>query len=244
MKKNSKDNSKMKKTKTSNYLKILINLTLFFILSYFILAYLITGSHYIYIGVLIFFTACLFIVIYFFNDIYLKIINKINPVFRLFLAYLVLVIITSFSNKFLNVNWIFLGFLFTLIIIYDSKINPGFIFISALLLIGYIPFLLIAKEYMIVKNISLYIFYFILIGIIIQIITEKNKGKYELDFKDFIFNDHKKDIKAFLLLTIFLTLIIMIIDSFYSIELIKTSFIYLMIIFFSLYIIKSIEKKS
>lgn len=183
-----------------------------------------------------------FIILMIFHKLYEHSIAKSNRIFILFVVYLLLGINMVLGTKTYSIEWAFLGFFIASVIIYDAKIDSRFLILPSLLLLSYIPFLLIGKFNVLAETIAIYVYYFLVCGVILQIIENIRKTENRLDFDNFV----KGMLKEFdwVVPTIFTGLAgisAIIASRFYEIDLIKYTSIYSFIVCLIIYSISLIK---
>jgi hypothetical protein len=230
-------NSKIKKD-----LNILIVLfALFLLLTSFILLFY-PDNPIVWMMVIAIAIAGIFLFLAFFHKTYEKAVEKINPDKILFLVYFLLLINMIAGTKYYSIEWALLGFAIAGVILYDSKIDSRFMIFPALLLLGYVPFLLIGKQNSLAETIAIYVYYFLVSGVILQILENSRQMQVSLDFEQWI----KKIIShrylgETMIFTGIAAILIIILNRFKTIELLKQTFIYLFFILIILYFLSRIK---
>jgi hypothetical protein len=227
-----------------NYFNILFGLFIFYFFSSFLLFYFLTEYRIFFVFASIFSIAVLFIILLFFHKKYDKLIKKINPATMLIIIYAFLGINIFFVNRFYSVEWAFLGFIIAGVISYDSKIDSRFFLIPALIFLAYIPFLLIAQKNTIAENTAIYIYYFLIIGVVLQFIENSRNNKYSLELEDFTGWLLKSNLEIPVIITALISITLIIANRYFSLELWKWSFIYLFVLALVTYIISKVIKKE
>ncbi|MBI2632363.1 hypothetical protein HYW75_05140 [Candidatus Pacearchaeota archaeon] len=134
-----------------------------------------------------FFILCsLFFTILFAHKLYEKSIHHLNPLFVLSLSYSIIIANMLLSPEIYSLEWAFLGFLAITVVFYDFKIDSRFLILPALILLGYIPFLLIGAQKEIAETIAVYVYYFLVVGVGLQIVEYYKKAQNSIDFEKFI----------------------------------------------------------
>ena len=98
---------------------------------------------------------------------------KLLSKYALFIGYLMILvpIILYYKNPYdLTIKWIFLFFAMCGIFFYFFRIDSRFLIIPAIILLLYSPFLLNYKLKLLAEEIVIYGYYFLIIGVILQII--------------------------------------------------------------------------
>lgn len=188
-----------------------------------------------------------FILFYFFHRYYEKAVFYINPKIILFIVYLILITNIILQIRYYSVEWAFLGFLICAVICYDSKIDSRFLILPALFLLGYVPFLLIAKYQVLAELLAVYVYYFLVLGVGLQFIEYIRKTEPRLNFEEVI----RETITGsnWIITSVFLGLIeiiIIILNRFYNLIVWEYTVLYFFIISIIFYVIKNYfyEKKE
>lgn len=198
-------------------------------------------SIYIFIAIILLF----FIVFYFFHKEYEKAVHNANKRAVLSVVYLLLTADMILGMRVYSVEWAFLGFLACAVICYDAKIDSRFLILPALFLLGYIPFLLIAKYQALAESIAVYVYYFLVIGVGLQFIEYLKKREGLLDFEEVM-----KEVIAssnWIITACLLGIaevLIIIFNRFYNLEAWKYTVLYFFIISVIFYAIKNQYYKS
>jgi hypothetical protein len=208
------------------------------LLEYFALKASSSTTSFVIFTVFLFVASSAFFIILLAHKVYEKSTKFINPRVVLAGSYALIVVNMLLSPRIYSPEWAFLGFLIITIIFYDFKIDSRFLILPALFLLGYIPFLLIGAQKEIAETVAIYVYYFLVVGVALQITEYYRQIKNSVDLDDFV----KKPIaeqKMIYALSIFGIIVItaILINRFYSIELLKWSLVY---IFFVLLIIYGI----
>jgi len=182
----------------------------------------------------------IFLFLVFFYKTYEKLIVKINPIFLMTLIYVFLIINMYLSNGVYSVEWAFLGFVIAAIIFYDARIDSRFLILPALLLLGYVPFLLIAKQNAISETIAIYVYYFLVVGVGLQLTEYFTKNNNYLDFESWIAKLIRKDWGRAPIITGLIAIGFTVLNRFKEVEVWKYSFIYLFVISLVIYFISTI----
>jgi hypothetical protein len=129
-----------------------------------------------------------------------------------------------------SVEWAFLGFIFITVLFYDFKIDSRFLILPALLLLGYLPFILMARYDPLAEQIAIYVYYFLVVGVFLQLAEHLQKTKNSLDFDRFI--KEIVDMNWFypIITTGIITIIIIVLNRFMNLEFWKWTFVYLFVV--------------
>lgn len=189
---------------------------------------------------------CLFFVLFFLHKHYEKAIHKSNPFAVLFIMYLVLAIDIILSIKGVySVEWAFLGFLAAAVVFYDSRIDSRFLIFPALLLLGYIPFLLIGKQNLVAETAAVYVYYFLVAGVGLQVAQFIQKNENSADFAESFMIFIKKINWIYVLVVAgILNLAIIVLNRFYELEIYKWTLVFVFAVCFVFYIISSASEKK
>ena len=111
----------------------------------------------------------LFFVLLFAHKGYEKTIHHIHPSLALAFAYALVILNMFLGSKIYSLEWAFLGFLVIAVIFYDFKIDSRFLILPGIILLGYLPFLLVGYFNELAEVIAVYVYYFLVIGVVLQI---------------------------------------------------------------------------
>lgn len=212
---------------------------------YLLLSHPVSNNSFIIIVVSISLLAFLFFSLLFFHRVYEKSIYRFKPTLVLAFSYVLIIANMLLGFRIYSLEWAFLGFLIIAIIFYDFKIDSRFLILPALLLLGYIPFLLIGAQKEIAETIAVFVYYFLVVGVGLQISEYYKKTENSLDFSYFIENFmNKEKIISFIPVWGVVTLAIIVFNRFKSLELLKWSAVYIFAVFIVLYIISSIQEQK
>lgn len=187
----------------------------------------------------------LFLILTLLHRQYEKSIVKAHPALLLFIVYLLLIVNMFLGTRYYSIEWAFLGFIIATVIVYDSKADSRFLILPSLLLLGYIPFLLIGKYNALAENIALYVYYFLVCGVVLQIIEHLRKIQPIISFDDFAKGMLREYnwINACILSGIF-SIAIVIANRFYSLQLLKWTSIYLFLVCLVIYSISNLKQEK
>ncbi|MEK6800968.1 MAG: hypothetical protein AABY05_03470 [Nanoarchaeota archaeon] len=107
-----------------------------------------------------------------------------KPQIILLFCYITIIINMLLGERFYSLEWAFLGFILISIIFYLVKIDSRFLIFPALLLLITLPFLLLFKQQAIAETIAVYVYYFLVVGVILQIIEHFKKTENSLSFNN------------------------------------------------------------
>ncbi|MBD3355143.1 hypothetical protein GF361_04110 [Candidatus Woesearchaeota archaeon] len=102
---------------------------------------------------------------------------------KLSYLYLFLIVNMILGIKLYPIEWAFLGFVFAAAIFYLSKIDSRQFILSAILLLGYCPFLLFAEKQVLAENFAIYSFYFLMMGIVLKFFQKDGLFSIHIDRK-------------------------------------------------------------
>ncbi|MBR9704504.1 hypothetical protein GOV12_03775 [Candidatus Pacearchaeota archaeon] len=221
------------------------------IFNFVIAAIILLGIYFIYKNIDNFYIVIIGVIVisafllYFVYRKYEKAIYHVNPRMILIIIYILLIVNMILGTFLYSIEWAFLGFFIATVIFYDSKIDSRYLIIPALLLLGYIPFLLIAKQNAIAENIAVYVYYFLVVGVILQFIEYKINREIILKFEDFI-SDVIYDSNFIIPIILFgiITIGVIIFNRFYYLEVWKWTCVYLFVLSFIGYLIKGYFRKG
>ncbi|MDD4354235.1 MAG: hypothetical protein PHN56_07325 [Candidatus Nanoarchaeia archaeon] len=108
---------------------------------------------------------------------------------RGFLAGLILVTLLvginwSIGNALYSVEIAFIGFIFLALIFYFLRIDSRFLILPAIILLGFIPLLLYIYQKALAENIAVFVYYFLVVGVVLQIIEMAKDREPKFDFSD------------------------------------------------------------
>ena len=226
--------------------KSLITIMLFFVLisGIFIFVEFITKNSFIAFISFILVILVVFAIMVITQSSYYKNLYHTKPSNILFIGYCLLAINIALQQRFYSVEWAFLGVIFVTMIFYDFKIDSRFLILPAILLLGYVPFLLIGKQSAFAELIAIYVYYFLVVGVVLQIIESVKETGNRLDFewsmKEIL---RKINWNSVLMILGVITIAIVILNRFYSLEIWKWTSVYIFFVTLIAYTISSIENK-
>ncbi len=193
----------------------------------------------------IFILTLVFFTIFFAHIVYERLTHFMRPSLALAFSYALIIANMFMSPRVYSVEWAFLGFLAIAIISYDFKIDSRFLILPALILLGYIPFLLIGAQKEIAEIVAVYVYYFLVVGVGLQIVEYSKKTKNSIDFNRFIetFISKEKILQIIPLWGV-ITLAIIIHNRFRSVELLKWSSVYIFVILLVFYAIAYFQEQK
>jgi hypothetical protein len=183
----------------------------------------------------------IFLFLLFFYKTYEKLIVKINPIVLMIIVYMLLLVNIYLSNRFYSVEWAFLGFVIGAIVFYDARIDSRFLILPALLLLGYVPFLLIAKQNALAETIAIYVYYFLVVGVGLQLVEYVTKTSNYLDFESAMARFFRKDWGRVTIIVGLIAIGFTVLNRFREVEIWKYSFIYLFVVSLVFYFISAIK---
>lgn len=171
------------------------------------------------------------IILYLLHKKYERWIIKTNKTWILLLIYLILVINILLGMSVYSVEWAFLGFILCAVVFYDSRIDSRFLILPALLLLGYVPFLLIGKQNSLAETIAVFVYYFLVVGVGLQVVELYGKYENSIDFEYFLREKIEKvNWITIISLVGIINLVIIITNRFYNLEIWKWTFVYVFVI--------------
>jgi hypothetical protein len=211
-------------------------------LEYFALKAGSSNASFLIFTIFLFILSLIFFVILFAYKAYEKSTGFINPLLALALSYALIVVNMLLSPRVYSPEWAFLGFLVIAVVFYDFKIDSRFLILPALFLLGYIPFLLIGAQKEIAETVAVYVYYFLVVGVALQIIEYYKQTKSSVDFSKFIevpINEQK--IIGALSIWGVVVIAMILLNRFYSIELLKWSSVYVFFVLLVFYAIRTLQ---
>jgi hypothetical protein len=187
-----------------------------------------------------------FIVLSVLHRAYSKSLDRISVYVILVLGYLILIADILLKSRFYSVEWAFLGFVIVAVLFYDFKIDSRFLILPAILFLGYVPFLLMGKQDAIAETTAIYVYYFLVVGVVLQLIEHLKKIENSLDFDKLMKRIIKNVNWIPVLIIIGLVCIgILLANRFYNLELWKWTFVYVFVVILIIYFIPAlIEDKE
>ncbi|MBS3078519.1 hypothetical protein J4218_00180 [Candidatus Pacearchaeota archaeon] len=215
---------------------ILAVLILLFLISFISLIIFLPKSNLSLIIIAVFGIILLFLILTLLHKLYEHTLVKTNPILIILIVYILLTVNMFLGAKIYSIEWAFLGFIIATVIVYDSKIDSRFLILPALLLLGYIPFLLIGKFNAIAENIAIYVYYFLVCGVVLQVIEHVKKITNRLNFDSFSKGMLREFdwIKTCILTGIF-SIGVIIANRFYELPLLKWTSVYIFLISLIIY---------
>lgn len=176
------------------------------------------------------------------HSIYDKSTKVLKSSVALAISYALITINIFLSPKIYSLEWAFLGFIMIAVVFYDFKIDSRFLILPAILLLGYIPFLLMISQQAMAENMAVFIYYFLVVGVLLQLVEYYKDVENRVDFSLFFKNLMKYREKILNILSVWgiVTIILIILNRFKSLELIKWSAIYVFIILLIFYLVSGI----
>jgi hypothetical protein len=195
-------------------------------------------------GVSLFVLFLLFFMLLFAHKGYEKSIHHIHPSLALAFSYALIILNMFFGSRIYSLEWAFLGFLAITVIFYDFKIDSRFLILPAILLLGYLPFLLVGRFDSLAEVIAVYVYYFLVVGVVLQIIEYVKKTENTIDFDSFIKRFFSKE-KIYPPISIWgiFTIGVIIFNRFNNLELLKWTSIYVFVVLLVFYLISFLQRK-
>ncbi|HRZ85583.1 MAG TPA: hypothetical protein P5277_02275 [Candidatus Paceibacterota bacterium] len=178
------------------------------------------------------------------NKNYNHMIGRINPVIILIIVYIILAETMLFGSRFFSIEWAFLIFVGAAVLAYDFKIDSRYLILPSLLLLGYIPFLLTAKQNAIAETTAVYVYYFLVIGVVMQIFENMSDKVLHINFDNFIprLRRMRNFLVVLVILSGFIAIDLSLINRIKNFELWRWTSVYIFIIFFVFYLISQIKQ--
>jgi hypothetical protein len=187
----------------------------------------------------------LFLILSFLHRVYEISLLKTHPAMLMIIIYTLLLINMILGTKIYSIEWAFLGFIISSIIIYDSEIDSRFMLLPALLLLGYLPFLLIGNFNEIAETTAIYVYYFLVCGVVLQITENIRKTINIVNFETFSIGVLKEfDWINISIFTGIISISVFIISRFYEISLVKWTSVYFFILSIFIYFLGSLKQKE
>jgi len=108
--------------------------------------------------------------------------NLFGPILGIILLYILISVNMYFGTKLYSIELAFVGFIILAIIFYLLKIDSRFLILPALLLLSFVPFLLTIKYSVLAENLAIYVYYFLVVGVIMQFVEVMKKKEPKIDF--------------------------------------------------------------
>ncbi len=187
----------------------------------------------------------LFIVLLYIYQAYEKSLRHLAPKQVLLLGYCILAINMILGNSLYSVEWAVLGFLLISVSFYDFKIDARFLILPALMLLGFIPFLLLGQQQSLAELLAIYVYYFLVAGVILQVVEYKQDHEIDVDFQEVMLKMLKKTPWNLVLIILgFVTISIIIANRFIALEVYKWLAVYLFVLALIGYAIECLEKEN
>ena len=106
----------------------------------------------------------------------------VKPILGIVLLYFLIGINMFFGTHSYSIELAFIGFILLAVVFYFLNIDPRFLILPALLLLSFVPFLLTIKKSVLAENIAIYVYYFLVVGVIMQFIEVIKKKEPKIDF--------------------------------------------------------------
>ncbi len=196
-----------------------------------------------YIYILMIIIILLFIAFYLFHKEYEKAIYNANKKIILIIVYVLLLLNIIFGIKVYSVEWAFCGFLAAAVVLYDSRIDCRFLVLPALMLLAYIPFLLIGKQNSLAEKFAVYVYYFLVVGVGLQLAEYMGKKENLLNFES-VMGEVIKRINWITAISIvgLICFGVIIANRFYNLEIWKWTSVYIFAVCLVFYGISTIKK--
>jgi len=187
----------------------------------------------------------LFLILTILHKFYERSIIKTHPALILLIVYILLIANMILGSKVYSVDWAFLGFIIAAVVIYDTKIDSRFMILPALLILGFIPFLLISKNNNIAETFAIFVYYFLVIGVFLEVVEYMKKTENSLVFENFTRGVIKEIdwMKACIFIGI-ISIFLIILGRFYDTGIWKWAGVYCFIICLICYWIKNTSEKK
>jgi hypothetical protein len=239
---NREERFRVRKVRDTSLLIVLV--ALFMILNSFLLFFY-SDNIIVWVMVLILTVVGGFLFLVLIHKGYEKFLERIYPLRVVGLIYLFLILNMYLGMRLYSIEWAFLGFVVSAVVFYDSKIDSRFLIFPALLLLGYVPFLLIAKQSAFAETAAIYVYYFLVVGVGLQVIEHLKNTKNSVDFGSFIKRIiYSKYLGEYIIFIGIISGLIIVINRFREIELLKWTFIYIFSVILVFYGISIISKKE
>lgn len=187
----------------------------------------------------------IFIILAVLHIVYNRKKHKINPYTILILGYFLLIINILLKTEFYSIEWAFLGFVIVAVLYYDFKVDSRFLILPAILLLGYVPFLLIGKQDAIAETVAIYVYYFLVVGVVLQLIEHVKKIENSVDFSRIMKKIVYKIRWIYLIIPFGLIYIAIILGNrFYNLELWKWTSVYVFAVIMVFYVLSWIKEDT
>ncbi|MEK6859897.1 MAG: hypothetical protein AABX54_03715 [Nanoarchaeota archaeon] len=186
-----------------------------------------------------------FFILFLLHRLYEKSLNKASRETILFFVYLLLMINMYLGIKVYSIEWAFLGFIIAIVIFYDAKIDSRFLILPALLLLGYVPFLLIAKFNSLAETIAIYVYYFLVSGVGLQLIEHMKEINNSLDFGEWIKKKlEKTNWIGYVVFFGIASILLIVLNRIKPVEIWKWTSVYVFVVFLALYFISTMKEED
>ncbi|MFA5993112.1 MAG: hypothetical protein WC796_05390 [Candidatus Pacearchaeota archaeon] len=196
------------------------------------------------ISSLVLLLAIVFLGLLILNRAYHRISRRVDPLIILAFCYTVLAATILSGTRYFSVEWAFLAFIFSAVVFYDFKIDSRFLLLPGLLVLGYIPFLLIGKQNALAENMAVYVYYFLIIGVLMQIFENFKKRDNYLDFEKVMTKIlERMNWIIFIVIVGMFSVCLIIINRFTGIDLWKWTSVYLFVVVLAFYVVSLLVNK-
>lgn len=107
-----------------------------------------------------------------------------KPLLGILFFYILIGINMYLGKGVYSVEFAFIGFILLAIVFYFIKIDSRFLILPAILLLGFIPFMLTVKQNVLAENLAIYVYYFLVVGVVLQVIEMVKNREPKFDFSD------------------------------------------------------------
>ncbi len=236
--------SKIEPSRFANFEKILLFiLGILIICSWISLLYFLNETKYFWIVLVLGIIVAVFFILFLFHSLYERYLRKINPFIIVSFIYLFLIVNMILGTKVYSIEWAFLGFVIGAVVFYDSFVDSRFLIFPALLLLGYVPFLIIGKQNALAETIAVYVYYFLVAGIGLQFAEYIKKAESRFDFDRFMRTFLRESNWVFLVVASgIISASIIVLNRFFEIEFLKWTSVYVFFVMFIFYIISAVRE--
>ena len=178
------------------------------------------------------------------HKIYERSIDKVKKRNALLAAYLILTLNIIIGTRYYSVEWAALAFLLCSVVFYDLRIDSRFMILPALLLLGYVPFLLIGEFEKIAELAAIYVYYFLVAGVALQVIEHAKNTVPMLEFeKTLSYVLLKLKWSNFVIAFGIASIAVIVMNRFFNLELVKWSMVYAYLVILVFYLLSAYKKK-
>ena len=172
-----------------------------------------------------------FFVFALFHWVYVRGREGFNSFFVLLFGYFLLVVNIFLNQWFFSVEWAFLGFVLVGVLFFDFGVDSRFLIFPAVLFLGFVPFLLIGGFEDVAELVAVYVYYFLVVGVVLQLVEYVRGVELRVGF-DVLVNRVIFGVNWVFLIILFglLTIGVIVGNRFFNLEFFKWFCVYLFVV--------------